>query len=161
MDISVLQYISINEFINQLFVIHNHKNLNLLKEHYVKSGTFEEPNKKFDENGLAYNPEHLKEVGPRICFLPVQLAACYADKKTIKNIDNIVLSNIDVFSVDYYHFLDATGVGNIAYIYCNTKDKFVKDRCFVFLTKLIHHEIEMCGLYEHFKKEPKVIPLNA
>lgn len=83
MNISVLQHISINEFINQIFVLHNHKNLSLLKEHYIKSGTFQEPKKKF-ENGLAYSPEHLKEVGPRICFLPVQLAACYADKKRLK-----------------------------------------------------------------------------
>lgn len=148
---------TVDEFIESVLTIRTENEIAQLKKEYKALDLYQEPEKISDQYGLFQDYNHLKKISTRLCFIPIQLAADYADQICKNSLHEYSLKDIPAFDVDKYHFMNATSVGNIAYIYCNTKDKFVKDRCGVFITKLIKHELEMFGFDKHFKQEPKVI----
>lgn len=91
------------------------------------------PADKFDENGLRFPIKYLNEFGKNIIFLVLELIAEYADVITTCSIDEndkgfIYHQIIDLdFDIEkMYDNLNATSIGNIAYICLNCKDEKVK-----------------------------------
>ncbi len=89
-----------------------------------------EPTENFDDNGLRFPVTYLSKVDKQIIFFPLEYIADYADIITKSAIDeddaefifnNIINRDIDV-DKDYDN-LNATAIGNLAYVALNTKNK--------------------------------------
>lgn len=123
--------------------------LNYYKNHLL-GGTFgfkwQEPNKEFDNNGLKFSVEYLNDLGLNNIFLPLEYMAEYADIVTVKAmqensitfqktaLSSLILDNSNEINLDQ---LNATGIGNLAYVYLHTTDEQLKYETLLFLNKLL------------------------
>lgn len=157
MDYENLKNITINDYIKFLLEPILPVQLQIIKNEYIKFEAYKEPNEKFDRFGLRYDLDFLQKVKTRICLLPIQLMANFADKTTIES--EAKFNKIKKFNIETYNYLNATTIGNTAHIFLNTTNDDVRQCCYDFLTKLIQYEIELSGLTAHFK-QPQVIKPN-
>ena len=129
-----------------------------IKEHYLNyynnvllSGAsgfkFIEPTPDFNELGLRFPIEYLNEMGKNIIFLPLEIAAEYVDGITKNFIDenNEEFIFHQVLNVDYevsemYENLNATGIGNMAYICLNCQNEKARTICDEFLKSVFGKE---------------------
>lgn len=94
------------------------------------------PTDEFDSNGLRFPVSYLNEIKFMIVFLPLELMAEYADIVTTQMIESIDSDNGVTFSFDIarsnysddqiFLNLNATAIGNLAYICLNSKSINVK-----------------------------------
>ena len=92
------------------------------------------PNPEFDENNLRYDIDYLNQIGGLICMLPLEFMADYVDGICKGSMDeNDGLMEEDVLSTEMsdekISELNATALGNTAYIILNTKNEMAKHKC--------------------------------
>jgi hypothetical protein len=156
MNYENLKHITINDYIKSLLEPIFPDQLETMKQAYIEHGIYKEPNAEFDGFGLRYDIEFLNKVNTNVCFLPVQLMANFHDNVTKNFHKTFTIKNVGKFDITNYKNYNATSVGNVAYIYLNTNDNELRQRCYEWLTELIRYEIELSGLTAFFK-EPQVI----
>lgn len=92
----------------------------------------------FDENGLSYDKEFLEEISYAILTLPTDIMAHFVDRQTKMLVDNDQLIMDEDLSEDVINaesivkeldnnIIDATAIGNIAYVYENSKDEKTRE----------------------------------
>ena len=95
-----------------------------------------QPADEFDENGLKFPIEYLNQLGVNVVFLPIEMMAEYADIITKSSIDGYdkgyyeFLSGDDLESLDEMYEsgqINATSIGNMAYIAMHCKDQTQRD----------------------------------
>jgi hypothetical protein len=105
------------------------------KEKYEKDfyKTNPKPKPKFDQYGLRYDISYLNNLGNNVLLSPVEYISNYVDiitKNLVDTNDYIFIQDIKR-SVDIEKYklcnINATACGNMAYVYLNTKDEYVKD----------------------------------
>ena len=99
---------------------------------------FLEPAKEFDEFGLKHPSDYLKQISANIILLPLEFMAEYVDLITKTAIDendkaiiieaNEQLKILNKMTLDdlIERVLNATSIGNMAYVALNCKDEEVK-----------------------------------
>jgi len=91
----------------------------------------------FDENGLSYDKEFLEEISYAILTLPVDIMSHFVNREIKMLVDNDQLIIEDFTTSEIINAeniikelddktIDATAIGNIAYVYENTKDETTK-----------------------------------
>ena len=90
----------------------------------------------FDEDGLSYDKEFLDEISYRILTLPTDIMSHFVNRETKMLVDNdqLIIEDLkeDVINAENIikelddKTIDATSIGNIAYVYENTKDETTK-----------------------------------
>lgn len=91
--------------------------------------TFGKPNEKFDMYGLRHSIEQLNKIGGSIITIPLECMAEYVDIVTKNAIDNndgyFILTQVLNTDDDSINFskLNATAIGNIAYVCLNCSDE--------------------------------------
>lgn len=98
----------------------------------------------FDLNGLKYSKAHLKKIRKNLLFQSLERLEQYVDYNTKRMVqdpgsDAMILKNIILWegpSAD----LNATSIGNLAYIALNHPNKFIKIRCKEILNELKRQE---------------------
>lgn len=95
-----------------------------------------EPTKDFDENGLKFPINYLHQLGINNVFFPLEIMAEYADIVTTTSInkddkyfifDQIINYEFNIESV--YPLLNATSIGNMAYVALNCKSQAARQIC--------------------------------
>lgn len=89
----------------------------------------------FDSNGLRYSLEHLNSIKKEILNYDIVKQAAYADAVTVNNCNNhdfIVISLLDIKEQNSGNYADinATSIGNLAYIHLFCKNKQLSDLAF-------------------------------
>jgi hypothetical protein len=95
----------------------------------------------YDSNGLKHSLQHLKEVKVELINKCLECQAEYADKCTVKNVNNhdfIVMTLLQITEQNCGNYLDinATAIGNMAYIALCCKNKHLRDICLQRLQQL-------------------------
>lgn len=90
----------------------------------------------FDENGLSYDKEFLEEISYGILTLPTDMMSHFVnreikmlvdnDQLTIEDLKEDVINAENIIKELDDKNIDATAIGNIAYVYENTKDERTK-----------------------------------
>jgi len=90
----------------------------------------------FDENGLSYDKEFLEEISYGILTLPTDMMSHFVnreikmlvdnDQLTIEDLKEDVINAENIIKELDDKTIDATAIGNIAYVYENTKDERTK-----------------------------------
>jgi hypothetical protein len=90
----------------------------------------------FDEDGLSYDKEFLEEISYGILTLPTDMMSHFVNREIKMLVDNDQLTiedlKEDVINAESIikelddKTIDATAIGNIAYVYENTKDERTK-----------------------------------
>ena len=92
----------------------------------------------FDSNGLSYDLDFLEEVSYGILVLPIDIQSHFVDEQTAMLVNNNQLIMEDDLSEDIIgsesiarqldeNLVNATSIGNIAYVYQYTKDARTKE----------------------------------
>jgi hypothetical protein len=134
---------------------------------------FVKPYSSFNEHGLRFDLQHLRDVKLMILLLPIEYMANYADKCTVTAVDlddeeftqSTMKSIAKIDSLDderVLHFIDVTSIGKLAYIILNHKNQKFKTDCeavlnrlhMVYLSMLIFVK-EMQGLHERMNERIK------
>lgn len=96
----------------------------------ISQGVLKNPNAKFDDFGLRFDVDYLNRIGVNVIFLPLEIMAEYVDAVTKQMIDNnemgfeynqIINPDFDVDQL--YETVNATGIGNAAYVCLNSKNE--------------------------------------
>ncbi len=97
---------------------------------------FMEADKEFNDYGLRFSHEYLKKLDKNIIFLPLEIMAEYVDFITKTNIDNndkeFIYYQIHDFDFDVdkmFDSINATAIGNAAYIIMFCKDEKAREIC--------------------------------
>lgn len=95
-----------------------------------------EPAKEYDDFGLRFPIDYLNSFGKNVVFLPLEIMAEYVDIITRSAIDNNEADFIyhQIHDLDFdvdkmYDNLNATAIGNMAYIALNCQDGKAKEIC--------------------------------
>jgi hypothetical protein len=100
----------------------------------------QKPKKSYDKYGLRFTWEYLNKIGKDVVFLPIELMCEYVDIITKNAIDSNDLAFIreQVLDADFdaeksYDYLNATSIGNIAYIaqHCSDNNAKIKAESFL------------------------------
>lgn len=89
---------------------------------------------KHDSNGLKFTPEFLNRIEKEIVYYPIARQAKYADQVCVDNVNNdiFLFQQFTDFNLNdernYYH-VNATAVGNAAFIALNSNNLMVADLC--------------------------------
>ena len=94
--------------------------------------------------GLNYSIKHLEKIYPDIVFWPIEDQAKYADHVCMHmvseaNIGSLIDRNqlegscADALKITDFSSINATGIGNIAYIALNSNDSGIKNASRIFL----------------------------
>jgi hypothetical protein len=108
---------------------------------------FVKPSPEFDEHGLRFDLPHLKDIGLRVLLLPLEYMANYADEVTITAVDSCNKDFVeqisdstteiqDMTDEEVLQKINATSVGNLAYISIHLKNQEVKDLSEAILNRL-------------------------
>lgn len=96
--------------------------------------TYLKPEKEFDKDGLRFPSDYLQAVGKSIVMLPLELMAEYVDGVTHDLIDEDnqpfifeQVINRDINVEEEYPSINATGIGNLAYICLNCKNEKARE----------------------------------
>lgn len=99
----------------------------------------EHPSNTFNEFGLKFSVDYLNRIGKNVIMFPLEIMADYVDEVTKKYIDTNNLEFIDyqihIFESDFksvdiiWENLNATSIGNLAYICLNSKNEKAKEVC--------------------------------
>lgn len=107
---------------------------------------FEKPLKKFNSNGLKYSPEFLQKIGLMLVMLPIELMQNYVDGITKTMVDEnpeklrkflVSEDNININEIN------ATSIGNLAYLILNIKDEELKNRCKLILNTIYKDTLKL------------------
>jgi hypothetical protein len=90
----------------------------------------------FDEDGLSYDKEFLEEISYGILTLPTDMMSHFVNREIKMLVDNdqLIIEDLkeDVINAENIikelddKTIDATAIGNIAYVYENTKNETTK-----------------------------------
>jgi hypothetical protein len=90
----------------------------------------------FDENGLSYDKEFLEEISYGILTLPTDMMSHFVNREIKMLVDNdqLIIEDLKEGVINAENIIkelddktiDATAIGNIAYVYENTKDETTK-----------------------------------
>jgi hypothetical protein len=108
---------------------------------------FKRPFSEFNSDGLRHDMEHLSAIGLNVLFLPLEYMSDYVDKVTFDGINSgdvgfiasVIESNRkgDGMSDDELSSaLNATSLGNLAYIILNCKDELCVKSCEALLNRV-------------------------
>lgn len=104
----------------------------------TKHPLLKRPSEEFNEWGLRFPIDYLNEIGPLPICLPLEYMAEYVDivtkTQTDKN-DEKFLSDIDYPDEDNYDKVNATAVGNVAYIALTSKNEQAQKAALEWLEK--------------------------
>lgn len=104
-----------------------------IKKH-LETGILEEPTTEYNEFGLKFSPNHLKQISISLIFLPVEYMAKYVDQVTKQNVDS---GNCNTYKVEQFvdtskpidfDCMNATSIGNLAYVYLNMNEETEKQK---------------------------------
>ncbi|WNM19252.1 hypothetical protein [Flavobacterium capsici] len=152
MNLDKLGSVTVDQFMDQLLdPILDLIELDEKKFYYTVAKLYEKPQDDYLIHGSKYTLETLAKYGTRISLLPVQLQADFSDRFTQQNFDKFTSKNISEFEFCRYDYYNATTIGNLAYIFLNTKDVLVRNKVETFLRKMIRYQIELSGLIGFFK----------
>ena len=105
------------------------------------------PNPEFDENNLRFDIAYLNGIGGVICMLPLEFQADYVDgicKESIDEGDGMMEE--DVISTDVtteqIKEMNATALGNTAYIILHTKNEMAKHKCLDILHRYLNFYLD-------------------
>lgn len=92
------------------------------------------PNPEFGEDNLRYDINYLNQIGAVICMLPLEFIADYVDricKEAIDENSGIMEDTViaEEITDDTIREMDATALGNTAYIILNTKNEMARHKC--------------------------------
>lgn len=114
-----------------------------------RSNGFREPNEEFNELGLRFDLDYLNMIGGGIIMIPFDKMMEYVDLITKTAIDfgdvgfeNDIINISDNQIPEILKNLDATGIGNFAYIYMNCKNAIAKSVAKVILEKYQKYYLE-------------------
>ena len=113
----------------------------------IKGKGFRNPNPDFNEHNLKFDIEYLNTIGGSIALLPLELSYEYADRlcrKSVDEEDGIVERSFinQVIDENMLTDVDATSIGNMAYIALNSKNDIAKKKAFDVLEKFMHHYLD-------------------
>lgn len=105
------------------------------------------PNPEFDENNLRFDIAYLNGIGGAICMLPLEFIADYVDGVCKSSVDdNDGLMEEDVISTDLtteqLKEVNATALGNAAYIILHTKNEMAKHKCLDILHRYLNFYLD-------------------
>lgn len=140
------------EFIGHILTIHDETTVKQFEDIYRAKGLFKDPITDFDILGYKYDVHYLKKARSYVAFLPVQLVSNFAHAHVVNFLTYIKPHHLIPFLIDNYNNYHTDNIGNIAFIYCNHKDKEVTKKAKNILHNLIEYEIEIAGLNAHFKQ---------
>lgn len=98
----------------------------------------------YDSRGIRYSARHLERVKHEIMFYPLALQSEYADALTTKNAKNDefvmyssgeLLRDENIEALISKDLVDATTIGNIAFLALNANNKAFRERCITILDK--------------------------
>ncbi len=98
---------------------------------------FLKPAEQFDDFGLRFPADYLNELDKSVVFLPLELMAeyvdaickVYIDKDDKSFIFNQVLNEDPSIDDERFNNIDATAVGNLAYVCLNCKNEQAREIC--------------------------------
>ena len=115
--------------------------VNAYLENLYQRGSLVRPADKYDYTGLRFNIHYLNALETRIIFYPVEIMAEYVDivtkshmdtpihSRTRKSFEMQVIDDIDFFSTqEIVETINATGIGNYAYVYLHTQNNKLKTK---------------------------------
>ncbi|MCG8208181.1 hypothetical protein [Tenacibaculum finnmarkense] len=85
--------------------------------------TLKKPFKEFDENGLKYPMNHLRNIGLSIIMLPIEWMSKYVDEVTVNLVRYAPEELLGSSFLYEYDKLNATSIGNLAYVSLNVKNE--------------------------------------
>ena len=88
---------------------------------------------KHDNYGLRHDSAHLSDMQRKIAFLTVEEQSKYADKVCVERINDkrFILSQfsgLDVNDTSFFTGINATAIGNMAYVHLNAPIPEVRDK---------------------------------
>lgn len=113
-----------------------------IKNHLL-IGILEEPTTEYNEFGLKFSPNHLKQISISLIFFPVEYMAKYVDVITKENVDSgncnyYVEQFVDMNQPIQFESINATSIGNLAYVYLNMKEEIEKQKFKDLLDKIFN-----------------------
>ena len=98
----------------------------------IEIGNLIKPNDEYDDYGLKFPIEYLSAIGKSIIFFPIEIMAQFVDETSMFHVDNndedftsFQITKRDRTIEDIYPYLNATSLGNMAYIALNCKNQQV------------------------------------
>lgn len=130
------------------------KELLLTSYNLIKQGMLgfkiEEPDENYRSNGLRFDVDYLNNIGKHIIMFPVEDMIKYVDQTTKSLVDtksekfiDIIVNSIDHINIldeDAYRALNATSIGNIAYVMENCNTPVIKEKCEDLLNRILEKE---------------------
>lgn len=108
-----------------------------------------EPTTEFNDLGLRFPIEYLRQLGKNVVFLPLEIMAEYADiiiKSSIDYNDKDFIyhqiKDLDCNIENVYQNINATSIGNMAYILLNSQYEKAKEICEKQLNIIYEKEIQ-------------------
>ncbi|MBE7412686.1 MAG: hypothetical protein HS129_11615 [Leptospiraceae bacterium] len=88
--------------------------------------------------GLNYSIEYLESLFLVIIDYPLVFMAKFADRVCQSKVEKITLSEITSFDFNFGNF-NTTSIGNLAFVAINTKDRNIREGCFLILDRFRDH----------------------
>ena len=116
----------------------------------------QKPTSYFNDFGLKYSSDFLNKVGILVVMFPIEIMQNYVDI-IVKNIVDNDPEKLKEFlpseeKVNLYE-INATSIGNLAYIILNANNKKIKNRCKVLLDRIYKDTLELILNFKNSKSE--------
>lgn len=118
-----------------------------LKKEIILKG-LQSPNAEFNSHGLRFDIGYLNRIGGTICLLPLEFMSEYVDtvcKSSMDSQDGLMEEAVldDDMTDEYLEKnIDATALGNMAYIILHTQNDMIKGKCLDTLWRYINIYID-------------------
>ncbi|MFN3753328.1 hypothetical protein [Flavobacterium sp.] len=113
----------------------------------------------FDENGLRFDVHFLNKIGLTISILPIQALAQFVDYVTYSNYKNDQqnfeqeIADFTAFQETDFEHINATALGNMAFIYLNTENPLIKQKIKIIIITCARETARAMGILKNFKPE--------
>lgn len=136
---------------------------------YSEMYGFEQMKDDFDKDGLRFSVEFLNQIGTTISIIPVQALSLFCDYVTFHNyadnkqeFENQILSmGMDIGFGKLIEQLNATSLGNMAFIYLNTSNALVKAKIVSIINLCAKDAAIKMGFFGFFKPDISTKKIDA
>lgn len=165
-----LRKITFSEWMNKNFETRiSEEDLKNLFNVYSEMYGFEQMKDDFDKDGLRFSVEFLNQIGTTISIIPVQALSLFCDYVTFHNyadnkqeFENQILSmGMDIGLGKLIEQLNATSLGNMAFIYLNTLNPLVKAKIVSIINLCAKDAAIKMGFFGLFKPDISTKKIDA
>lgn len=158
-NLKSIKDITFSEYMEKMFTcIIDEKLVNEMFDERFNGQDFPKIKPDFDQNGLRFDIDFLNSVGTLISILPIQALAQFVDYVTYNNYKSDPTNfHNDLFQIfnnaSEINQLNATALGNLAFIYLNTENPKVKQTIKKIILIIARNSADKMGFLQNFKPE--------